>query len=115
MLSDKTQKLHLADSKQEFLAKFGESRQIVEQFLFGEVIFIRSKEHIYAFKNKCPHQGAKLNGCWLDKNKVVCPVHQYKFDVENGRGQGLYLENYPLEENEEGFYLVRTYFSWFGE
>jgi len=115
MFSDKTRKYRIADSKQEFLDQFGEEHQIVEKLLFGEVIFVRENEDIYAFKNKCPHQGAKLNGCWLEDDKVVCPVHQYKFDVENGRGQGLYLENYPLEENEEGYYLLRTYFSWLGE
>lgn len=115
MFSDKTIKHRLADSKQEFLDQFGKKNHIVDNFLFGEVIFVREKGEIYAFKNKCPHQWAKLNGCWLEQNKVVCPVHQYKFDVENGRGHGLFLEHYPLEENEEGFYLLRTYFSWFGE
>jgi nitrite reductase/ring-hydroxylating ferredoxin subunit len=115
MFSDKTRKYKLADSKEEFLPKFGEDHQLIDKFFFGEVIFVREKEKVYAFKNKCPHQGAKLNGCWLEENKVVCPMHQYKFDVNNGRGQGLYLESYPLEEKEHGFYLLRTYFSWFGE
>lgn len=115
MFSDKTRKYQIADSKQEFLARFGEGNQIIEKFLFGEVIFVRENEKVYAFKNKCPHQGAKLNGCWLEGNKIVCPLHQYKFDVENGRGHGHYLENYQLEENEQGFNLLRTYFSWFGE
>ena len=115
MFSDKTRKYRIADSKQAFLAKFGDDKHRVEKFLFDEVIFVRDGDAVYAFKNKCPHQGSKLNGCWIDEDRVVCPIHQYKFDVENGRGHGLYLENYPLEENEDGFYLLRTYFSWFGE
>lgn len=115
MFSDKTKKYRLADSKQEFLGQFGKKNQLVDSFLFGEVLFIRDNDEIYAFKNKCPHQGAKLNGCWLEGGKVVCPLHQYKFDVDNGRGHGLYLEHYPLEETEDGYYLLRTYFSWFGE
>lgn len=115
MFSDKTRKYRLGDSKDEFLTKFGGESQLVEDFSFGEIIFIRYEEWIYAFKNKCPHQGAKLNGCWLEGNKVVCPLHQYKFDVENGRGHGMYLENYELQEDGTGYYLLRTYFSWFGE
>jgi 3-phenylpropionate/trans-cinnamate dioxygenase ferredoxin subunit len=115
MFSDKTRKYKIADSKVDFLKKFGSEGQYVEKFLFDEVIFIKEDNDIYAFKNKCPHQGAKLNGCWIKEEKVICPLHQYKFDVENGRGHGLYLETYPLEQNEDGLFLLRTYFSWFGE
>jgi nitrite reductase/ring-hydroxylating ferredoxin subunit len=115
MFSDKTRKYRLAKSKNEFLAFFGSKPYYVQMFTFDEVIFVKSKSELYAFKNKCPHQGAKLNACWIEQEKVVCPLHQYKFDVNNGRGHGLYLENYKLEENKDGFFLLRTYFSWFGE
>jgi nitrite reductase/ring-hydroxylating ferredoxin subunit len=86
-----------------------------KRFDFGEVLFMLEENQIIAFKNKCPHQGAKLNGCKLERGKVVCPVHNFRFDVENGRGHGMYLDVYPLEENADGFFLLRTYFSWFGE
>lgn len=115
MFSDKTRKYPIADSKTDFLQRFGEQSHLVENFMFGEVIFVRDGNDVYAFENKCPHQGAKLNGCWIEKNKVVCPMHQYGFDVENGRGNGMHLETYPLVETDDGFYLKRTYFSWFGE
>lgn len=115
MFSDKTRKYLVADSKEAFLKDFGEQNQQVKKFSFGEVVFVRDENEVFAFENKCPHQGAKLNGCWIEKGKVVCPMHQYRFDVENGRGHGLYLETYPLEENSDGYFLSRTYFSWFGE
>lgn len=115
MFSDKTRNYSIADSKAEFLERFGERNHIVEKFIFGEVIFVRDGNNVFAFQNKCPHQGAKLNGCWIAENKVVCPVHQYGFDLESGRGRGMHLETYPLVEKEDGFYLKRTYFSWFGE
>jgi nitrite reductase/ring-hydroxylating ferredoxin subunit len=115
VFSDKTRKYKIAESKEELFSKFGDSNQIVQKFLFDEVILVRDESDIYAFKNKCPHQGAKLNGCWIKDGKVTCPLHQYKFDVQNGRGHGLYLETYPLQESNEGVFLLRTYFSWFGE
>ncbi|GEM_PF-762451 len=115
MFSDKTRKYLVAESREEFLKKFGERNFHVEKFMFGEVIFVRDENDVYAFENKCPHQGAKLDGCWIEKNKVVCPLHQYGFNVENGRGNGMHLETYPIIENKEGIYLERTYFSWFGE
>lgn len=115
MFSDKTKRYFIASSKQEFMNRFGDGDQFVEQFVFGDVIFVKKEQDLYAFQNKCPHQGAKLKGCWIEGDKVVCPLHQYKFDVKNGRGHGLYLENYPLSESEDGLFLERTYFSWFGE
>ena len=115
MFSDKTRKYRLARSKKDFLTLFGKQQYYVQKFTFDEVIFVKQESDLYAFRNKCPHQGAKLIGCWIEDNKVVCPLHQYKFDTQNGRGHGLYLENYKLEENKDGYFLLRTYFSWFGE
>lgn len=115
MFSDKTRKYRLADSRKEFISNFPETNEMAKAFPFGEVLFVRKKEEIYAFINDCPHQGQKMQGCTIEKGRVICPVHKYKFDIETGRGHGLYLEFYPLEENEDGFFLCRTYFSWFGE
>ena len=115
MFSDKTKRYHLADSKSQFSKSFQGKNELQKQFSFGEVLFVLTADKIFAFKNKCPHQGAKLNGCKVEHGKVICPLHQYGFNVENGRGHGMYLEVYPLEENEDGFFLLRTYFSWFGE
>jgi len=115
MFSDKIKKYRLANSKAEFVHSFHGKNELEKQFGFGEVLFLLDADELYAFKNKCPHQGAKLNGCMIAQGKVICPLHQYGFDVEHGRGHGMYLDFYPLEESEEGFFLLRTYFSWLGE
>lgn len=115
MFSDKTKKYRIADSREEFIKNFPETNELEKHFPFGEVLFVKKENEIYAFINDCPHQGQKMQGCTIEDGRVTCPVHKYKFDTETGRGHGLYLEFYPLEENEEGFFLLRTYFSWFGE
>lgn len=115
MFSDKTKKYRLADSKSDFIRDYLGKKEFVKQFGFGEVLFVQEIDEVFAFKNKCPHQGAKLNGCKIAQGKVICPLHQYGFNLENGRGHGMYLDIYPLEENADGFFLLRTYFSWFGE
>lgn len=115
MFSDKTRKYHLADSRKEFIENFPESNELTKNFPFGEVLFVKKEEELYAFINHCPHQGQKMQGCTIHDGRVMCPVHKYKFDIETGRGHGLYLDFYPLEENKDGFFLLRTYFSWFGE
>jgi 3-phenylpropionate/trans-cinnamate dioxygenase ferredoxin subunit len=78
-------------------------------------LLIWHKEAFYLVKNKCPHQGIKLTGAHCEDGFIVCPWHRYGFDLKTGRGAGLYLENYPIEEREDGFYAGFEYFSWFGE
>jgi nitrite reductase/ring-hydroxylating ferredoxin subunit len=115
MFSDKTKSYFLATSKKAFLKNFNK-KEFVQQFNFGEVLFVLDEfNNLYALENKCPHQGLKMQGCKINKGKVICPWHQYKFDLKNGRGHGLYLPTFELEENSKGFFLKRTYFSWFGE
>lgn len=115
MFSDKTKKYRLADSKSDFIRDHLGKKEFVKQFSFWEVLFVQESDDVFAFINKCPHQGAKLNGCKLEQGKIICPVHQYRFDAENGLGHGMYLDVYPFVENADGFFLLRTYFSWFGE
>jgi len=115
MFSDKTKKYRLADSREDFLKRFSECNELTENFPFGEVLFVLKEHEIYAFINNCPHQNQKMQGCSIENDSVICPVHKYKFDLKTGRGHGLYLDFYPLVEHEDGFYLLRTYFSWLGE
>ena len=56
---------------------------------------------------------------FLDKNEnIVCPIHRYIFNFENGRditGEGYYLKIYPVEVNEGGIFLgieEGGFFSW---
>jgi len=115
MFSDKTKRYFLAESKKAFLNQFL-NNEFIKHFGFGEILFLKDeKEKIYAVENKCPHQGLKLQGCKIKGGKIICPWHQYQFDLKNGRGHGLYLPTFDLEEDENGFFLKRTYFSWFGE
>ena len=115
MFSDKTKQYFLATSKKAFLESFSEANEKSKKFSFGEVLFVKNGVDVYAIKNKCPHQGSKMEGCEIEEGKVICPRHRYRFNLETGRGHSLYLPIYELKEKEDGFYLLHTYFSWFGE
>jgi len=64
---------------------------------------------LFAFGDKCPHNGASLSrGSCTNKNEVVCPLHRYSFDLENGKatsGGAFALKTYPVEIKEEGVFV----------
>jgi nitrite reductase/ring-hydroxylating ferredoxin subunit len=63
----------------------------------------------YAFTNSCPHAGAPLSeGCIDTKGNIICPFHNYKFNIKNGRManmDGYILKTYPVENGPEGFFI----------
>ncbi len=69
----------------------------------------RFRDQIFAFAYKCPHAGGILADGYIDAlGNVVCPLHRYKYSLENGRntsGEGYYLKHWPVEQSEEGVYV----------
>jgi nitrite reductase/ring-hydroxylating ferredoxin subunit len=67
------------------------------------------RDQLFAFADKCPHTGAFLNEGEIDKyGSLVCPMHQYRFDMRNGRnvsGEGYYLRHWPLDIRPDGIYI----------
>jgi len=67
------------------------------------------KDELYACNAKCPHAGGALSEGYLDAlGNIVCPVHRYKFSLENGRnasGEGYFLKTHPIEKREEGIFI----------
>ena len=74
-----------------------------------QVCLSKYKEQIVAFTAKCPHAGGSLVTGYLDAlGNIVCPLHRYKFSIENGRntsGEGYFLKRFPLEINTEGIFI----------
>jgi 3-phenylpropionate/trans-cinnamate dioxygenase ferredoxin subunit len=63
----------------------------------------------FGFAHTCPHAGAPLTDGYIDGAcNVVCPVHQLKFNLRNGRdsnGEGYKLKTYPVEIRPDGIYI----------
>lgn len=70
---------------------------------------IKQNETIYAFAATCPHAGGKFCDGWTDgMNRLVCPLHKYRFDPANGRntsGEGYKLKTYPVKIVDEHIYI----------
>lgn len=76
----------------------------------GKLLCIaRVEDKLYACAAKCPHAAMPLASGYVNVQKqIVCPLHRYKFSLENGRnvsGEGYFLKTYPVEEREDGWYV----------
>jgi 3-phenylpropionate/trans-cinnamate dioxygenase ferredoxin subunit len=73
------------------------------------VCVVMHEEKLKACAAKCPHAGGKMASGYIDAlGNIVCPLHRYKFSLENGRnvtGEGYFLKIYKVEEREEGVFI----------
>jgi 3-phenylpropionate/trans-cinnamate dioxygenase ferredoxin subunit len=69
----------------------------------------KHNDQLFGFAHKCPHASGIMADGFLDAlGNVVCPLHRYKFNMQNGRnvtGEGYYLKTYPVETREDGLYI----------
>ena len=49
-----------------------------------KILLIRQGGQIYAVDNRCPHQGCAFSGGKLDGGFIVCPCHDWRFNLESG-------------------------------
>jgi 3-phenylpropionate/trans-cinnamate dioxygenase ferredoxin subunit len=74
-----------------------------------KICIARFKETVFAFAYKCPHAGGILADGHIDAlGNVVCPLHRYRFNPQNGRntsGEGYYLKHWPIELRKEGVFV----------
>ena len=64
---------------------------------------------IFACTQKCPHAGGILANGYIDAvGNLVCSLHQYKFNIKNGKntsGEGYFLKTFRVEEREDGIFI----------
>lgn len=74
-----------------------------------EVCFALNNSKLHACAHKCPHAGGAMAAGYTDAlGNIVCPLHRYKFSLQNGRntsGEGYYLKTYPVQLREDGVYI----------
>ena len=98
------------------------SNNLLQINVAGKTICVaRGKNNsLYACANKCPHAGGIISDGFVDVlNNVVCPLHRYKYSLQNGRnvsGEGYYLKTYPVTQREDGIYVgieEKAFLNWF--
>jgi 3-phenylpropionate/trans-cinnamate dioxygenase ferredoxin subunit len=48
------------------------------------VLLIKQLGQIYAIDNRCPHMACGFSGGSLDGNIIICPCHDWRFDLKTG-------------------------------
>lgn len=108
MPAGKTYTWHkIAESVNDF---FWQENGLCETEVKGKTICMaRQRDAVFACAHKCPHAGGHMADGFIDAlGNLVCPLHRYKFNPENGRnvsGEGYYLKTYPVEIREDGVYI----------
>ncbi len=49
-----------------------------------EIALFNYKGKYFAVANKCPHKGAPLGEGRIEESILICPNHEWRFDVETG-------------------------------
>jgi 3-phenylpropionate/trans-cinnamate dioxygenase ferredoxin subunit len=82
-----------------------------------KVTLVLYMEKVYAVAYKCPHAGGIMSEGRIDAaGNIVCPLHRYKFNVQNGRnssGEGYFLKIFPIEIKPDGLYIGFEEKKWF--
>ena len=64
---------------------------------------------LFACTQKCPHAGGLMAGGYIDATgNIICPLHRYKYSLNNGRntsGEGYFLKTFPVEMRLEGIFV----------
>lgn len=113
MFSYKEKKVKVFDSIQKAEKKLHNQDKVLLEGKYSGYFLFKKEGDYYLIKNKCPHQNKPLFEGHCENKSWVCPWHQYAFSLENGRGNGLYLEIIPLTKNEKGLFYTKTVFSIF--
>ena len=74
------------------------------------ICLVRHNGQVLAVQNSCTHSGGSLHlGTVNYLGEIVCPAHQYQFNLKNGRENGQRsndLECFAVRESEDGVFIL---------
>lgn len=76
-----------------------------------EVALFRLGGTVYATSNVCPHQGGPLADGRIFGEQVVCPWHQWRFNIKDGTSPlspKLKIKTYPVRQDGDQILISLT-------
>lgn len=79
----------------------------------GDIAIFRTKDNkVYALRDQCPHKGGPLSQGIVSGNRVSCPLHDWKIQLDTGLAvapdEGCAATFEVKVENEEILLLLNT-------
>ncbi|MCE0485132.1 MAG: nitrite reductase small subunit NirD [Methylacidiphilales bacterium] len=74
----------------------------------AQVGLFRRDEGLFAIDNVCPHRGAPLHDGQVSDGAVVCPWHQWQFQLADGACRNLprvRVASYPVEVRDGAIWI----------
>ena len=75
---------------------------------FPIAVFRTQADEIFATQAACPHRGGPLADGLIGETSVVCPLHDWTFDLRTGAGNECRIKTYPVRITEDGRILLTT-------
>jgi nitrite reductase/ring-hydroxylating ferredoxin subunit len=88
-------------SKEEVLQTIPERK--IKKLAAGEkrLAILRIGDILHIFDAQCPHRGADLGQANINgAGEIICPLHQYRFDLKTGDVRSGYCTALPVYRNE---------------
>ncbi len=73
-----------------------------------EIAVFNYKETYHAVSNKCPHKGGPLGEGRIQEGVVVCPNHEWRFELTTGNSMQnpeMKVKVYPVRVRDEKIYI----------
>ena len=81
------------------------------EFVVNEkkICLIKSENNLNACFQKCPHAGGIMSNGYIDSvGNIVCPLHGYKFNLQNGQnrsGDEYILKIFPVQIRSDAVFI----------
>jgi nitrite reductase/ring-hydroxylating ferredoxin subunit len=75
-----------------------------------KICLTRNEETFFAFELLCPHRKADLSKGLINNEEVICPLHEYRFDLNTGQVRNAQCQDlrvYKTELTDQG---LKIYF-----
>lgn len=100
----------LGTSKEEVFELLPDKR--IKKIILGNkaLAILRNGENFFAFDTQCPHRGASLLQANINGlGEIICPLHQYRFDLKTGQVRSGYCSDlpiFPVRLSEDGIFIT---------
>lgn len=93
--------VQFGNSKEEVYEALPERKIKKLQAGTARIALLRIGDRVHAFDARCPHRGADLSQANINgAGEIICPLHQYRFDLKMGEVRAGYCPALPVYRNE---------------